>query len=261
MSFAHTGSGARFIALWGQSTPSRQLRLGLRHPDLFPFELFTVTDDRGSRYELDFTPGDGPEWTSEINLRPAPPDDVRWLDVAAPLSPAVRIDLAPERLARERRAGCQRGEAQPGRASADHARGVAAHGGAGVPARPAAGAARALTGAVAGHDAPRSATSSPGSRPPTSCHRSARSPPGSPRCAPACASAGTGSPRRPRMTCRNPGSACWPTTSAGNRTRHRCATATRRWRPRCPNWTASGWPCSACTTPRAPRCCTCWPRA
>ncbi|MGP0025555.1 MAG: hypothetical protein ACLPKE_19675 [Streptosporangiaceae bacterium] len=93
MSFAHTGSGARFIAVWGLYTPTRQLRLGLRHPDLIPFELFTVADDRGARYDLDFTPGDGPEWTSEISLRPTPPDDVRWLDVAAPLSPAVRIDL------------------------------------------------------------------------------------------------------------------------------------------------------------------------
>ena len=93
MSFAHTGSGARFIAVWGLYTPTRQLRLGLRHPDLIPFELFTVADDRGAHYDLDFTPGDGPEWTSEISLRPTPPDDVRWLDVAAPLSPAVRIDL------------------------------------------------------------------------------------------------------------------------------------------------------------------------
>ena len=93
MSFAHTGSGARFIAVWGLCTPTLQLRLGLRHPDLIPFELFTVADDRGTRYDLDFTPGGGPEWTNEISLRPTPPDDVRWLDVAAPLSPAVRIDL------------------------------------------------------------------------------------------------------------------------------------------------------------------------
>ena len=97
MSFAHTGSGARFIAVWGLYTPTRQLRLGLRHPDLIPFELFTVADDRGARYDLDFTPGDGPEWTSEISLRPTPPDDVRWLDVAAPLSPAMRIDLGQGR--------------------------------------------------------------------------------------------------------------------------------------------------------------------
>jgi hypothetical protein len=93
MSFAHTGSGARFIAVWGIRTPLLQLRLGLAHPDLIPFEQFTVADDRGARYELDFTPGGGPEWTSVISLRPTPPAGVRWLDVAAPLGPAVRIDL------------------------------------------------------------------------------------------------------------------------------------------------------------------------
>jgi hypothetical protein len=93
MSLAHTGSGARFIAVWGVHTESLQLRLGLRHPDLMPFGLFTVADDRGARYDLDFTPGGGPEWTSEIRLRPTPPADIRWLDVAASDGPAVRIDL------------------------------------------------------------------------------------------------------------------------------------------------------------------------
>jgi hypothetical protein len=93
MSFARTGSGARFIAVWGVNTQSVQLQMGLRHPDLMPFGLFTVADDRGAQYDLDFTPGGGPEWTSQISLRPTPPTDIRWLDVAAPLGPAVRIDL------------------------------------------------------------------------------------------------------------------------------------------------------------------------
>ena len=95
MSFAHTGSGARFIALWGKPTLSPQHELGLQNPELFPIGRFTVTDDRGSRYELDFTHGGGSEWISEINLHPAPPDDIRWLEVAAPPSPAVRVDLTP----------------------------------------------------------------------------------------------------------------------------------------------------------------------
>jgi hypothetical protein len=93
MSFAHTGSGARFIAVWGIRTPLVQLRMGLAHPDLIPFGQFTVADDRGARYELDFAPGSGPEWTSVIALRPTPPADICWLDVAAPLGPAVRVDL------------------------------------------------------------------------------------------------------------------------------------------------------------------------
>ena len=95
MSFARTGSGARFIALWGKPTLSPQYELGLQQPELFPVGLFTVTDDRGSAYELDFTHGGGPEWISQISLRPAPPDDVRWLEVAAPPGPAVRVDLTP----------------------------------------------------------------------------------------------------------------------------------------------------------------------
>jgi len=95
MSFAHTGSGARFIALWGKPTLSPQHELGLQNPELFPIGRLTVTDDRGSAYELDYTHGGGSEWISEISLHPAPPDDIRWLEVAAPPSPAVRVDLTP----------------------------------------------------------------------------------------------------------------------------------------------------------------------
>ena len=93
MSFAQTRSGARFIAVWGLHTETLQLRMGLRHPDLMPFGLFTVADDRGAQYDLDFTPGGGPEWTSQISLRPTPPPGIRWLDIAAPAGLAVRIDL------------------------------------------------------------------------------------------------------------------------------------------------------------------------
>lgn len=95
MSFAQTSSGARFIAVWGiNSTP--ELGTGVPYPSLIPLDLLTVTDDRGTRYELDFRPGGGPENASEIGLRPAPPDGIRWLDVAAPLSPPVRLDLDPK---------------------------------------------------------------------------------------------------------------------------------------------------------------------
>ena len=93
MSFAQTGSGARLTALWGKPTLSPEHELGLQQPELFPVGLFTVTDDRGSGYQLDLTHGSGPEWISQIYLRPAPPDGVRWLEVAAPPGPAVRVDL------------------------------------------------------------------------------------------------------------------------------------------------------------------------
>jgi hypothetical protein len=93
MSFAQTGAGARFIALWSVFTPSLRHMLGLARPDLVPLGQLTVTDDRGARYDLDFAPGSGPEWTSELSLRPAPPADIRWLTVSSPLGPTARIDL------------------------------------------------------------------------------------------------------------------------------------------------------------------------
>jgi hypothetical protein len=96
ISFAHTGSGARFIALWAIHTVSLQRQAGLEHPELIPFGQFTVTDNRGARYDLEFTAGGGPEWISQVSLSPTPPDDIRWLDVAAPLSPVTRISLVPE---------------------------------------------------------------------------------------------------------------------------------------------------------------------
>jgi hypothetical protein len=99
MSFAHTGTGARLIALWGEPTLSREHELGLQQAGPLPVGLltvtFTVTDDRGSAYELDFTHAGGPELTSQIILHPAPPDGIRWLEVAAPPGPAVRVNLDP----------------------------------------------------------------------------------------------------------------------------------------------------------------------
>jgi hypothetical protein len=95
MSFAHTAAGARLIALWGQPALSREQGLGLQQSQWFPVRLFTVTDDRGTAYELDFMHADGSQWMSQINLHPAPPDGARWLQVAAPSGPAVRVNLIP----------------------------------------------------------------------------------------------------------------------------------------------------------------------
>jgi len=95
MSFAQTGTGARFIAAWAVRTPSLEAQLGLQHPGLIPFDEFTVTDDRGARYQLDHTPGRDLEWPNLISLRPAPPESIRWLDVAAPYRQAIRVDLRP----------------------------------------------------------------------------------------------------------------------------------------------------------------------
>ena len=95
MSFAQTGAGARFVAAWGVRTPSLEPQLGYQHPGLIPFEEFTVTDDRGGRYQLDRTPGSDMEWPNLISLSPAPPESIRWLDVAPPYRQAIRVDLCP----------------------------------------------------------------------------------------------------------------------------------------------------------------------
>jgi len=90
VSFAQTGSGARFIAAW----PNRALaRLGMLDPDSISLEWLTVTDDRGARYDLALVPGGGPGWAHVMSVWPPPPQDIRWLDIAAPPGPAVRVRL------------------------------------------------------------------------------------------------------------------------------------------------------------------------
>jgi len=95
LSFAHTGAGARLIVAWGTPTLSREHEAGLQQAELRPGGLLTVTDDRGSAYELGFTSADSFEWASQVNLHPAPPDGIRWLEVTAPPGPPVRVDLNP----------------------------------------------------------------------------------------------------------------------------------------------------------------------
>jgi hypothetical protein len=93
MSFAQTGSGARFIAAWQVHSPSLEVRLSRHYPSLIPVDEFTVTDDRGARYQLDLSPGSDVAWPNQIRLTPAPPETIRWLDVAPPYRQAVRVDI------------------------------------------------------------------------------------------------------------------------------------------------------------------------
>jgi len=90
VSFAQTGSGARFIAAW----PDRALaRPGMLDPDSIGLDWLTVTDDRGARYDLALVPGAGPGWAHVMSVWPPPPQDIHWLDVAAPPGPAARVRL------------------------------------------------------------------------------------------------------------------------------------------------------------------------
>jgi len=88
MSYAHTAGGARFTATWRTRDP-----LGSRHHGLPPVDAFTLTDDRGHRYDLLFDTKGRPESTCDLTLRPDPPPDIGWLDIAAPGEQAVRVDL------------------------------------------------------------------------------------------------------------------------------------------------------------------------
>jgi hypothetical protein len=90
LSYAHTSAGARFTITWRTRSPVGQhlLGRGFESP-VFP-RLFTVCDDQGNGYRLDFSFTD---WAGEIRLRPDPPDDLRWLELCAPGQKPVRIPL------------------------------------------------------------------------------------------------------------------------------------------------------------------------
>ena len=93
MSFAHTAAGARFTTVCRTHNLFFQ---GLPQPGRIPSELFMVTDNRGTRYDLEPTPGRSLGWTRDISLRPDPPDDIRWLDISASGNPAIRVELDPQ---------------------------------------------------------------------------------------------------------------------------------------------------------------------
>jgi hypothetical protein len=95
LSLTRSRAGARLFVLWGQPALSREHGLGLQQVERFPVGLFTVTDDRGSAYELEFAHADAYAWVSQANIVPAPPDGIRWLEIAAPPGPAVRVQLNP----------------------------------------------------------------------------------------------------------------------------------------------------------------------
>jgi hypothetical protein len=88
MSYAHTRAGARLVATWQARDP-----LGPRRRGLPPVEAFTVTDDQGRRYLLEFATKGRSESSCDLVLRPDPPPDIRWLDITAPGEQAVRVDL------------------------------------------------------------------------------------------------------------------------------------------------------------------------
>src|SRR5580692_11734723 len=92
ISYAHTGSGARFTVVWRMRDPYRPPRPG--QAPMPPFEKLSATDDRGGRYRVQFAGRDSPEWTGRLSLHPEPPDDIRWIDICGP-GGETRVSLDP----------------------------------------------------------------------------------------------------------------------------------------------------------------------
>jgi len=90
LSYAHTSSCARFTFTWRTRSPGGQGLLGRHFGSPGLPRLFTVSDDRGDAYQLDFGFTD---WSGQIRLRPDPPDGLRWLELSAPGQKPVRIRL------------------------------------------------------------------------------------------------------------------------------------------------------------------------
>jgi hypothetical protein len=94
--FIRTPARACFtgISYWGPGqVPDRHVP----PPGVLVADRAAVVDDQGTGYQLRSSIGGGwpgHEWSGLLDLYPAPPPDVRWLDLSpAPGEPATRIDL------------------------------------------------------------------------------------------------------------------------------------------------------------------------
>ena len=67
---------------------------GAEHPLMAALDEITASDDRGASYQAYFSGGGGDEeWDFRFAFHAAPPASARWLDVALPGAPAVRVRL------------------------------------------------------------------------------------------------------------------------------------------------------------------------
>jgi hypothetical protein len=103
LAYAQTATGARFTAVsdWGPGQAPERHR---PPPGVLLAHQFTTVDDQGTSYQLSASLGPvHAEWSGVLDLRPSPPQEVRWLDLSTtPGEPATRIDLysQPARPAR-----------------------------------------------------------------------------------------------------------------------------------------------------------------
>ena len=94
LAYAQTAAGARFTAV-SYRGPGQAPKRHSSPPGVLLAHQVTAVDDQGIGYQ--FSASLGPvhaEWSGVLDLRPNPPDEIRWLDLrAAPDEPATRIDL------------------------------------------------------------------------------------------------------------------------------------------------------------------------
>jgi hypothetical protein len=83
MAYAHTPTGARFtVAAWLRGPVFGRPPQPTSTADAM--HKLTATDDRGTAYQLGYRgPGGLVEWAGELFLRPDPPPDIGWLEIAA----------------------------------------------------------------------------------------------------------------------------------------------------------------------------------
>ena len=110
--YAHVASGAAFAMTWSIRHAAAPFDAVRAHPRTLAWR-FTVTDNRGQRYDLGPSARSDPVSADLIWLRPDPPPDIRWLEFSAPGTSPVRVELVaaagaePEAAQARRSAGEQ----------------------------------------------------------------------------------------------------------------------------------------------------------
>jgi hypothetical protein len=94
LAYAQTAAGARFTAV-SYRGPGQTPERHSPHPGVRLAHQLTAVDDQGTSYQFSASLGSvRAEWSGVLDLRPNPPQEIRWLDLSTnPGEPATRIDL------------------------------------------------------------------------------------------------------------------------------------------------------------------------
>ena len=94
MSLLVTGTQAVVPAVARYRPSGRGAAAFPRPSPLPPFEGVSVTDDRGTSYQV-YSHGGlmRPDWSGHLEIRPVPPAGARWLEISGAAGASARIDL------------------------------------------------------------------------------------------------------------------------------------------------------------------------